>query len=228
MLVAALCQQHDVLCFSDEVYQWLVYDGHQHISIASLPGMWERTLTIGSAGKSFSATGWKVGWVMGPDNIMKHLRTVHQNSIFHCPTQAQAAVAQCFEREQQHFGQPSSYFLQLPQAMGLNRDHMIQSLQSVGLKPLIPQGSYFLIADISDFKSSMPDLPGAMDEPYDTRFAKWMIKNKGLSAIPVSTFYSQPHHKDFDHYIRFCFVKDKATLQAMDKRLCSWKGEPQA
>lgn len=227
-LVAALCQQHDVLCFSDEVYQWLVYDGHQHISIASLPGMWERTLTIGSAGKSFSATGWKVGWVMGPDNIMKHLRTVHQNSIFHCPTQAQAAVAQCFEREQQHFGQPSSYFLQLPQAMGLNRDHMIQSLQSVGLKPLIPQGSYFLIADISDFKSSMPDLPGAMDEPYDTRFAKWMIKNKGLSAIPVSTFYSQPHHKDFDHYIRFCFVKDKATLQAMDKRLCSWKGEPQA
>uniref|UniRef100_A0A8C6GFM6 Kynurenine aminotransferase 1 n=1 Tax=Mus spicilegus TaxID=10103 RepID=A0A8C6GFM6_MUSSI len=227
-LVAALCQQHDVLCISDEVYQWLVYDGHQHISIASLPGMWERTLTIGSAGKSFSATGWKVGWVMGPDNIMKHLRTVHQNSIFHCPTQAQAAVAQCFEREQQHFGQPSSYFLQLPQAMGLNRDHMIQSLQSVGLKPLIPQGSYFLIADISDFKSSMPDLPGAMDEPYDRRFAKWMIKNKGLSAIPVSIFYSQSHQKDFDHCIRFCFVKDKATLQAMDKRLCSWKGEPQA
>ncbi|XP_029392438.1 kynurenine--oxoglutarate transaminase 1 isoform X4 [Mus pahari] len=226
-LVAALCQQHDVLCISDEVYQWLVYDGHQHVSIASLPGMWDRTLTIGSAGKSFSATGWKVGWVMGPDNIMKHLRTVHQNSIFHCPTQAQAAVAQCFEREQQHFGQPSSYFLQLPQAMSLNRDHMIRSLQSVGLKPLIPQGSYFLIADISDFKSSMPDLPGDVDEPYDRRFAKWMIKNKGLVAIPVSIFYSRPHQKDFDHYVRFCFVKDKATLQAMDERLCSWKGEPQ-
>ncbi|KAH0505306.1 Kynurenine--oxoglutarate transaminase 1, mitochondrial [Microtus ochrogaster] len=188
-LVADLCQQHDVLCISDEVYQWLVYDGHQHVSIASLPGMWERTLTIGSAGKSFSATGWKVGWVMGPDRILKHLRTVHQNSIFHCPTQAQAAVAQCFEREQQHLGQPSSYFLQLPQTMKPNRDHMIRSLQSVGLKPLIPQGSYFLIADISDFKSKMPDLPGAEDEPYDRRFA------------------NQPHQKDFDHYIRFCFVK---------------------
>ncbi|XP_050010930.1 kynurenine--oxoglutarate transaminase 1 isoform X3 [Alexandromys fortis] len=182
-LVADLCQQHDVLCISDEVYQWLVYDGHQHVSIASLPGMWERTLTIGSAGKSFSATGWKVGWVMGPDRILKHLRTVHQNSIFHCPTQAQAAVAQCFEREQQHFGQPSSYFLQLPQAMKLNRDHMIRSLQSVGLKPLIPQGSYFLIADISDFKSKMPNLPGAEDEPYDRRFAKWMIKNKPLHQV---------------------------------------------
>ncbi|KAM7316784.1 hypothetical protein ACRRTK_024515 [Alexandromys fortis] len=226
-LVADLCQQHDVLCISDEVYQWLVYDGHQHVSIASLPGMWERTLTIGSAGKSFSATGWKVGWVMGPDRILKHLRTVHQNSIFHCPTQAQAAVAQCFEREQQHFGQPSSYFLQLPQAMKLNRDHMIRSLQSVGLKPLIPQGSYFLIADISDFKSKMPNLPGAEDEPYDRRFAKWMIKNKGLVAIPVSIFFSQPHQKDFDHYIRFCFVKDEATLQAMDERLQKWKKELQ-
>lgn len=222
-LVANLCQQHDVVCISDEVYQWLVYDGHQHVSIASLPGMWDRTLTIGSAGKSFSATGWKVGWVMGPDNIMKHLRTVHQNSIFHCPTQAQAAVAQCFEREQQHFGQPSSYFLQLPQAMELNQDHMIRSLQSVGLKPWISQGSYFLIADISDFKSKMPDLPGAEDEPYDRRFVKWMIKNMGLVGIPVSTFFSRPHQKDFDHYIRFCFVKDKATLQAMDERLRKWK-----
>ncbi|XP_071457119.1 kynurenine--oxoglutarate transaminase 1 isoform X3 [Marmota flaviventris] len=206
-LVARLCQQHDVLCISDEVYQWLVYDGLQHISIASLPGMWARTLTIGSAGKTFSATGWKVGWVLGPDHIMRHLRTVHQNSIFHCPTQGQVAVAKSFEREQLHMGQPSSYFVQLPKAMQRNRDHMTHSLQSVGLKPVLSQGSYFLIADISDFKSKMPDLPGAAEEPYDRRFVKWMIKNKGLVAIPVSIFYSVPHQKDFDHYIRFCFVK---------------------
>ncbi|XP_015352958.1 kynurenine--oxoglutarate transaminase 1 isoform X1 [Marmota monax] len=224
-LVARLCQQHDVLCISDEVYQWLVYDGLQHISIASLPGMWARTLTIGSAGKTFSATGWKVGWVLGPDHIMRHLRTVHQNSIFHCPTQGQVAVAKSFEREQLHMGQPSSYFVQLPKAMQRNRDHMTHSLQSVGLKPVLSQGSYFLIADISDFKSKMPDLPGAAEEPYDRRFVKWMIKNKGLVAIPVSIFYSVPHQKDFDHYIRFCFVKDEATLQAMDKKLQKWKAE---
>nr|XP_044997453.1 kynurenine--oxoglutarate transaminase 1 isoform X3 [Jaculus jaculus] len=224
-LLASLCQQHDVVCISDEVYQWLVYDGHQHVSIASLPGMWERTLTIGSGGKTFSATGWKVGWVLGPDHIMKHLRTVHQNSIYHCPTQGQAAVAQCFEREQEHFGQPSSYFMQLPQAMQLNRDHMIHSLRSTGFKPVVPQGSYFLIVDISDLKSKMPDLPGAADEPFDSRFVKWMIKNKGLVAIPVSIFFSRPHQKDFDHYIRFCFVKDEATLQAMDQRLQKWKAE---
>uniref|UniRef100_A0A8D2I5B2 Kynurenine aminotransferase 1 n=1 Tax=Urocitellus parryii TaxID=9999 RepID=A0A8D2I5B2_UROPR len=224
-LVARLCQQHDVLCIADEVYQWLVYDGLQHISIASLPGMWARTLTIGSAGKTFSATGWKVGWVLGPDHIMRHLRAVHQNSIFHCPTQSQVAVAKSFEREQLHMGQPSSYFVQLPKAMQRNRDHMTHSLQSVGLKPVLSQGSYFLIADISDFKSKMPDLPGAAEEPYDRRFVKWMIKNKGLAAIPVSIFYSVPHQKDFDHYIRFCFVKDEATLQAMDKKLQKWKAE---
>ncbi|XP_059266579.1 kynurenine--oxoglutarate transaminase 1 isoform X1 [Mustela nigripes] len=224
-LVASLCQQHDVICISDEVYQWLVYDGHQHISIASLPGMWERTLTIGSAGKSFSATGWKVGWALGPDSLMKHLRTVHQNTIYHCPTQGQAAVAQSFQHEQLHFGQPSSYFVQLPQAVQRYRDHMIRSLQSVGLRPVVPQGSYFLIADISDFKTQMPDLPGDADEPYDRRFVKWMIRNKGLAAIPVSIFYSTPHRKQFDHYVRFCFVKDESTLQAMDEKLQKWKDE---
>ncbi|XP_049485944.1 kynurenine--oxoglutarate transaminase 1 isoform X2 [Panthera uncia] len=224
-LVASLCQQHDVICISDEVYQWLVYDGYQHVSIASLPGMWERTLTIGSAGKTFSATGWKVGWVLGPDSLMKHLRTVHQNSIYHCPTQGQAAVAQSFEHEQLHFGQASSYFARFPQAMQRTRDHMIRSLQSVGLKPVVSQGSYFFMADISDFKSKMPDLPGDVDEPYDRRFVKWMIKTKGLVAIPVSTFYSVPHRKIFDHYIRFCFVKDESTLQAMDEKLQKWKKE---
>uniref|UniRef100_A0A5G2QJ22 Kynurenine--oxoglutarate transaminase 1 n=3 Tax=Sus scrofa TaxID=9823 RepID=A0A5G2QJ22_PIG len=222
-LVASLCQQHDVVCIADEVYQWLVYDQYQHISIASLPGMWERTLTVGSAGKTFSATGWKVGWVLGPDRLLRHLRTVHQNSVFHCPTQAQAAVAQSFEREQLHFGQPSSYFVQLPQAVQRSRDHMVQSLQSVGLRPIVPQGSYFLIIDVSDFKKKMPDLPGAADEPYDRRFVKWMIKNKGLMAIPVSIFFSLPHQKLFDHYIRFCFMKDESTLQAMDEKLQKWK-----
>uniref|UniRef100_A0A8D0UKN9 Kynurenine--oxoglutarate transaminase 1 n=1 Tax=Sus scrofa TaxID=9823 RepID=A0A8D0UKN9_PIG len=190
---------------------------------ASLPGMWERTLTVGSAGKTFSATGWKVGWVLGPDRLLRHLRTVHQNSVFHCPTQAQAAVAQSFEREQLHFGQPSSYFVQLPQAVQRSRDHMVQSLQSVGLRPIVPQGSYFLIIDVSDFKKKMPDLPGAADEPYDRRFVKWMIKNKGLMAIPVSIFFSLPHQKLFDHYIRFCFMKDESTLQAMDEKLQKWK-----
>ncbi|KAB0407087.1 hypothetical protein E2I00_004243 [Balaenoptera physalus] len=201
-LVASLCQQHDVVCITDEVYQWLVYDGWQHVSIANLPGMWERTLTIGSAGKTFSATGWK------------------------------AAVAQSFEREQLHFGQPSSYFVQLPRAMQRCRDHMIQSLQSVGLRPVIPQGSYFLITDISEFKSKMPNLPGAADEPYDRRFVKWMIKNKGLMAIPVSIFYSVKDRPgggktspSLPRPPAGVGRGDESTLQAMDERLQKWKDE---
>ena len=128
----------------------------------------------------------------------------------------QAAVAQSFEHEQLHFGQPSSYFARFPQAMQRTRDHMIRSLQSVGLKPVVPQGSYFFVADISDFsepdwpgwavggggagrrrwrppraqrgfcppESKMPDLPGDVDEPYDRRFVKWMIKTKvGLGRL---------------------------------------------
>uniref|UniRef100_F6ZM92 Kynurenine--oxoglutarate transaminase 1 n=1 Tax=Ornithorhynchus anatinus TaxID=9258 RepID=F6ZM92_ORNAN len=206
-LLAALCVQHDVVCISDEVYQWLVYDGREHVSIATLPGMWERTLTIGSAGKTFSVTGWKVGWVLGPDRLLKHLRTVHQNSVYHCATQAQEAVAEAWEREMAHQGQPSSYFVQLPQAIQQKRDRMVRGLLSVGMRPVISQGTYFLIADISTFKDKMPDLPGSEEEPYDSRFVKWMIKNRGLMAMPVSIFFSSAEKRNFDHYIRFCFVK---------------------
>ncbi|XP_038600521.1 putative methyltransferase C9orf114 isoform X3 [Tachyglossus aculeatus] len=220
-LLAALCVQHDVLCISDEVYQWLVYNGRDHVSIATLPGMWERTLTIGSAGKTFSVTGWKVGWVLGPDRLLKHLRTVHQNSVYHCATQAQEAVAKAWERELAYQGQPDSYLVQLPQAVQQNRDRVVRGLLSVGMRPVLSQGTYFLIADISAFKDKMPDLPGSEEEPYDSRFVKWMIKNRGLMAMPVSIFFSPAQKRNFDHYIRFCFVKGED--QKVDWR--KWKQE---
>uniref|UniRef100_A0A452V4F7 Kynurenine--oxoglutarate transaminase 1 n=1 Tax=Ursus maritimus TaxID=29073 RepID=A0A452V4F7_URSMA len=174
-LVASLCQQHDVICISDEVYQWLVYDGHQHISIASLPGMWEPTLTIGSAGKSFSATGWKVGWALGPDRLLKHLRTVHQNTIYHCPTQGQV-------------------------------------LQEANLPCPAHRG-----------KLSVPQRQGL--PCCGVALTRGLPPPQGLAAIPASIFYSMPHRKHFDHYVRFCFVKDESTLQAMDEKLQRWKTE---
>nr|XP_020821193.1 kynurenine--oxoglutarate transaminase 1 [Phascolarctos cinereus] len=227
-LIANLCKKHDVLCFSDEVYQWLVYDEEKHISIASLPGMWERTLTIGSAGKTFSVTGWKVGWVLGPDYLLKHLRTVHQNCLYHCPTQLQEAVSSSFERELRFFGQPESYFVQLHKDIQKKRDHMVNSLLTIGMTPVVPQGTYFLIADISTFKKKMPHLPGSEGEAYDSRFIKWMIKNKGLAAIPVSVFYSSQQKQHLDHYIRFCFIKNDSTFKAMDDKLQQWKKELEA
>ncbi|KAM9271240.1 kynurenine--oxoglutarate transaminase 1-like [Morus bassanus] len=223
-LIADLCVKHDILCISDEVYEWLVYDGKKHIRIASLQGMWDRTLIIGSAGKTFSATGWKVGWTVGPNQLLQHLRTVHQNSVYHCATVAQEAVAQGFQRELELYGKPESYFIQLPNELQQKRDWLVQSLDAVGMKPIVPEGTYFLVADISKFKSDVPDVPDS-DEPYDARFAKWMVKNKGLAAIPLSAFYCGAHKNNYNHFIRFCFAKEEATLKAANDILQKWKRE---
>ncbi|NXT77856.1 KAT1 transaminase, partial [Zapornia atra] len=223
-LIAHLCVKHDVLCISDEVYEWLVFDGKEHTRIASLQGMWDRTVTIGSAGKTFSVTGWKVGWTVGPNRLLQHLRTVHQNSVYHCATAAQEAVAQGFQRELQLYGTPDSYFIQLPKELQQKRDQMVQSLDAVGMKPIIPEGTYFLVADISEFKSDVPDAPGS-DEPYDSRFAKWMVKNKGLAAIPLSAFYCGAHKNNYSNFIRFCFAKEDSTLKAANDILQKWKRE---
>ncbi|XP_005992157.1 kynurenine--oxoglutarate transaminase 1 isoform X1 [Latimeria chalumnae] len=220
-VIADLCIQHDVLCFSDEVYEWLVYDGNQHVRIASLPGMWERTITVGSGGKSFSATGWKVGWAIGPDHLLKHLRNIHQNSVYHCPTAAQEAVAQGFMTEFERLGRADSYFTQLPQQLQGKRDRLTRALCASGLKPIVPEGGYFLIADIANLKIDLPDSDD-QDDAFDYRVVKWLIKNKGLSTIPVSSFYSYEHKKDFDNYLRFCFVKEDSTLTAAEKILKEW------
>ncbi|KFO94402.1 Kynurenine--oxoglutarate transaminase 1, partial [Buceros rhinoceros silvestris] len=223
-LIADLCVKHDVLCISDEVYEWLVYDGKEHIRIATLQGMWDRTVMIGSAGKSFSATGWKVGWTVGPNCLLQHLRTMQQNSVYHCATVAQEAVAQGFQRELELYGKPESYFMQLPRELQQKRDWLVQSLDAVGMKPIVPEGTYFLVADISRFKSDVPDVPDS-DEPYDSRFAKWMVKNKGLAAIPLSAFYCGAHKNNYNHFIRFCFAKEEATLKAANDILQKWKQE---
>ncbi|XP_074546363.1 kynurenine--oxoglutarate transaminase 1 [Halichoeres trimaculatus] len=219
-MIADLCIKHDMLCISDEVYEWLTYDGSKHVKIASLPGMWERTITIGSGGKTFSATGWKVGWAIGAGHIIKHMKTIHQNTVYHCATAAQEAVAQGFEREYEVFGTPESYFKQLPAMLYHKRNKLAECLRSVGLQPIMPEGGYFMIADISSVKV---DLSGeSTTELYDFRFVKWLIKEKGLATIPVSAFYSPEHSKEFDKYVRFCFVKEDSTIDAAGEILKKW------
>ncbi|XP_024154373.1 kynurenine--oxoglutarate transaminase 1 isoform X1 [Oryzias melastigma] len=220
-MIADLCIKHDLLCFSDEVYEWLTYDGAKHVKIASLPGMRERTITIGSAGKSFSATGWKVGWAIGSRDVIKHLKIIHQNSIYHSATAAQEAVARGFEREYEVFGTPESYFQQLPAMLHSKRQKLATCLQSAGLNPIMPEGGYFMIADISSIEVDLND-ESNKDEPRDFRFVKWLIKEKGLATIPVSAFYSSEHGKEFDKYIRFCFVKEDSTLKAAEDILKKW------
>uniref|UniRef100_A0AAY4AA04 Aminotransferase class I/classII large domain-containing protein n=1 Tax=Denticeps clupeoides TaxID=299321 RepID=A0AAY4AA04_9TELE len=217
-VIADLCVKHDVVCISDEVYEWLTYDGAKHVKIGENCCCWRIFL---NKIPSVPLDGRLVGWAVGPRRVMTHLKTVHQNSIYHSATAAQEAVAVGFQREYDCFGTKESYLKQLPEMLHHKRLRLAQCLQSVGLQPILPQGGYFMIADISSLKVDFND-PSAQDEPYDYRFVKWLIKEKGLATIPVSAFYSPEHQKDFQNYIRFCFVKENATLNAAEEILKQW------
>lgn len=218
-MIADLCVKHDTLCFSDEVYEWLIYKGHQHIKIATLPGMWERTITVGSAGKTFSVTGWKLGWSIGPQHLIKHLQTVMQNSLYTCSTPLQEAVAQGLVRDCALMGQPDCYFSSLAEELQDKRDRMAAIVRAAGMTPVIPDGGYFMLVDVSALNV---DLSHMEDEAYDYKFVKWMIKEKKLAAIPVTAFVGEASKKDFEKYIRFCFIKQDSTIDAAEVILKNW------
>uniref|UniRef100_A0A8C6SFE1 Kynurenine--oxoglutarate transaminase 3 n=1 Tax=Neogobius melanostomus TaxID=47308 RepID=A0A8C6SFE1_9GOBI len=211
-MIADLCIKHDTLCFSDEVYEWLIYKGHQHIKIATLPGMWERTITVGSAGKTFSVTGWKLGWSIGPQHLVKHLQTVMQISLYTCPTPLQEAVAQGLMRDCALMGQPDCYFSSLAEELRDKRDRMASIVRAAGMTPVIPEGgtscSWTSLPSVSLFNM---DLSHMENDAYDYKFVKWMIKEKKLAAIP-----------DFEKYIRFCFIKQDSTIDAAEVILKNW------
>uniref|UniRef100_A0A8C5ECF7 Kynurenine--oxoglutarate transaminase 3 n=1 Tax=Gouania willdenowi TaxID=441366 RepID=A0A8C5ECF7_GOUWI len=208
-MIADLCIKHDTLCFSDEVYEWLIYRGQQHVKIATLPGMWERTITIGSAGKTFSVTGWKLGWSIGPQHLIRHLQTVMQNTLYTCPTPLQEAVAQGLMLNMELIGQPECYFTSLAEELEGKRDRMAAIVQEAGMTPVIPEGGYFMLVDVSALNQDLSDMKtdDDDDEAYDYKFVKWMIKKKKLAAIPVTAFVSDQSTKDFEKYIRLCFIK---------------------
>ncbi|XP_047397038.1 kynurenine--oxoglutarate transaminase 3 isoform X2 [Sciurus carolinensis] len=189
-VIADLCIKYDTLCISDEVYEWLVYTGNKHLKIATFPGMWERTVTIGSAGKTFSVTGWK------------------------------EALAQAFWIDIKRMDDPECYFNSLPKELEVKRDRMVHLLESVGLKPIVPDGGYFIIANVSSLDADLSDMKN--DEPYDYKFVKWMTKNKKLSAIPVSAFCNSETKPQFEKFVRFCFIKKDSTLDAAEEIIKAW------
>ncbi|XP_051929856.1 kynurenine--oxoglutarate transaminase 3-like [Hippocampus zosterae] len=219
-MIADLCIKHDTLCFSDEVYEWIVYRGHRHIKIATLPGMWDRTITIGSAGKTFSVTGWKLGWSIGPEHLIRHLQTVMQNTLYTCPTPLQEAVAQGLLLNCELMGRPECYFTSLSEELEAKRDRLAAILREAGLSPIIPEGGYFMLADITPLSQDLSHM--ASDEAYDYKFVKWMIKEKKLAAIPVTAFVGEESTKAFDKYIRLCFIKRDETLDAAEAILKNW------
>ena len=213
--IAQLAQKHDVLVLADEVYEWMVYpdagraEAIEHVRLATLPGMWERTITLGSAGKTFSVTGWKVGWAIAPAPIAHAILMGHQWIPFTVATPLQEAVAVGMEVAPQE-----GYFAWLGQMYQKKRDMLLDVLNQVGLTPVIPDGSYFILAD-----SSTLDVPAEPGVLRDVSAARWLTREVGVAAIPPSHFYSPAHQHLTDNLIRLCFCKTDEMLEAAAERL---------
>lgn len=209
-VIANLCKKHDVICVMDEVYEWIVYSGAKHFRMTTLPGMWERTITIGSAGKTFSVTGWKIGWAYGPEHLLKGLQLVHQNCVYTLSTLLQEAIAVGLEKEMDRTGDPKGYWNDLSSSLEKKRDKICDFLNAVGMTPTVPQGGYFIIADFSKLASHLK-IEGT--GPKDYQFARWLSRTKKLQGIPPSAFYGSEHKDLAQNLIRFCFIKEDSTLQ---------------
>jgi N-succinyldiaminopimelate aminotransferase len=198
-LIAELCQEFDVLAIADEVYEHIVFDSEKHIRLATLPGMWERTLTLGGAGKTFSCTGWRIGWAIGPAPLQDALCRLRQFTVFAAPTPFQFAVAAGL-----HF--PDSYFRQLAADYQARRDFLLERLAACGLNPIKPQGSFFILADVSSFQTT------------DGReFCSYLAGQIGVVPVPTDTFYLRPNTKE--QIVRFTFCLEREMLEMAAERL---------
>jgi kynurenine aminotransferase len=211
--IAEIVQQHNLLVLSDEVYEWMVYPDParrvMHERIATLPGMWERTITLGSAGKTFSVTGWKIGWAIAPRPLAAAIFAAHQWIPFAVSTPMQEAVAVAMEQVYER-----DYFNWLSQMYQAKRDRLMVVLQEVGLRPIRPDGSYFIIVHTDH-------LDVALEANYrrDVSLCRWFTREVGVAAIPPSPFYSTEHAYLTDNLARFCFCKTDEMLDEAAERL---------
>lgn len=203
-VVADVAKEHDLIVVSDEVYEHLVFDGARHIPIATLPGMRERTVTVSSGGKSFNTTGWKIGWACGPAPLVSAVRMAKQLFTFAGGTPFQPAIAAGLRL-------PDSYFAELAADLQKKRDVLRDGLETAGLRPGTPQGTYFITADIRGVR---PDGDGLA-------FCKEMPARYGVVAIPAGVLYSPQHQSEWSHIVRFAFCKRIDTIQEAARRLVS-------
>ena len=200
--IAGLLAAHDAYAVCDEVYEHLVFAGARHIPLMTLPGMAGRTLRIGSAGKTFSLTGWKVGYVSGPNPLVEMVAKAHQNLTFTTAPNLQRAVALGLAK-------PDGYFTGLAADLQVRRDLLAAGLRALGFHTLRTDGSYFITADISGH--------GLPDDDY--AFCRALTEAAGVAAIPVGAFYAADPPT---HYVRFAFCKQPAILHAALARMEAW------
>ncbi len=200
--VAALCRRFDAYAVCDEVYEHMVFDGSRHVPLMSLPGMRERTIRIGSAGKIFPLTGWKVGFMIAAPDLLGVLAKTHQFIAFTTPPNLQRAIAFGLEKHGQDLAAATN-------EMQRKRDLLASGLREAGLSVLPSQGTYFLTADIRS----------AGFNGGDAAFCRHITTEAKVSAVPVSAFYADAAKPAPDHFARFCFAKSDEMLQEACARL---------
>lgn len=199
--IAELCLEYDVTVIADEVYEHLTFGEAQHLPIASLPGMFERTVTVSSSGKLFSATGWKIGWVYGHPALIDGVARAHQFITFsvHHPTQEAIAFA---------LNLPNDYYQDFRQLYAEKRDLLRSALDAAGLRYTVPDGTYFIMADYS-----------ALFSGSAVEFTRYLIQEAGVACIPPDSFYSPAHAHLGQGYARFAFCKSDEMLHQVHERL---------
>jgi len=198
--IAALCRKHDVLAVTDEVYEHIVYDGAEHVSMATLPGMAERTVTVSALSKTFSVTGWRLGYTIAPPRITSAIRKVHDFLTVGAPHPLQEAAAELLRKGPAVTSRLAGEYRE-------RREVFFEGLEEAGLAPPHkPQGAYYVLVDVSGFGF-----------PTDTECARWMVEEIGVAAVPGSSFYRDP--RDGASLLRFAFCKRVETLRQAAQRL---------
>jgi aminotransferase len=204
--IAQLATEHDTYVITDEVYEHILYAPHEHVYFASLPGMFERTISCSSLSKSYSITGWRLGYIIAPPEVVNSARKVHDFLTVGAAAPLQEAAVAGLEL-------PNSYYRELQALYTGKREVFLNYLDSAGLTYTKPQGAYYVMVDISEF---------GWDD--DTAFCEWLAREVGVAAVPGSSFFREP----VKHLIRFHFAKQTATLQSAGERLLKLREKAKA
>ncbi|NPD88313.1 MAG: pyridoxal phosphate-dependent aminotransferase [Asgard group archaeon] len=201
-LISDICQDQDLIALTDEIYEYIIYDDEKHISLGSISGMEDRTITVSGFSKTFSITGWRLGYVAAEKELMAGVRKVHDYLTVCAPSILQKAVMESFKLQQ-------TYFDNLKERYNTNRNFLLKELKELGFNSFKPSGAYYLFVDISSFGLK------------DKEFADFLVNNKGVAIVPGTSFYqrreNQPNQGEI--YVRFSYSQKLDTLREAIKRI---------